>query len=74
LAARVGITEGTQRKIEQGKPNDSLGAALEAAVLVDVPLFDQDPARRTTEQGRVDDRLALLPVRIREPRRPKNDF
>lgn len=74
LAERVGVTEGTLRKIEQGRPNVSLGAALEAAVLVGVPLFDQDPARRALEQGRVDDRLALLPARIREPRRPDNDF
>jgi len=74
LAERVGVTEGTLRKIEQGKLSVSLGAALEAAVLVGVPLFDQDPARRTLEMGRVEDRLALLPARTREPRLTKNDF
>lgn len=74
LAERVGITEGTLRKIEQGKPSVSLGAALEAAVLVGVPLFDPDPTRRVLEKGRVEDRLALLPARTREPRRLKNEF
>jgi transcriptional regulator with XRE-family HTH domain len=74
LAERVGVTEGTLRKIEQGKPSVSLGAALEAAVLVGVRLFDPDPDRRHLERGRVDDRLALLPARTREPRKPKNDF
>lgn len=74
LAERVGVTEGTLRKIEQGKLSVSLGAALEAAVLVGVPLFDQDPDRRSLEAARVADRLALLPARAREPRRPKNDF
>jgi transcriptional regulator with XRE-family HTH domain len=74
LAERVGVTEGTLRKIEQGKPSVSLGATLEAAVLVGVPLFDRDPDRRALEKGRVDDRLALLPTRTRESRTPKNDF
>jgi transcriptional regulator with XRE-family HTH domain len=74
LAERVGVTGGTLRKIEQGNLSVSLGAAFEAAVLAGVPLFDEDPARRNLEKGRVDDRLAVLPSRTREPRRPKNDF
>src|SRR5580692_1946878 len=73
LAERVGVTEGTLRKIEQGNLSVSLGAALEAAVLVGVPLFDRDPDRRTLERGRVEDRLALFPSCIRK-RQPKNDF
>lgn len=74
LAERVGVTVETLRKIEQGNLSVSIGAALEAAVLVGVPLFDQDPDRRSLERGRVDDRLALLPDRVRRPRRPDNDF
>src|SRR5690242_2420835 len=74
LAERVGITEGTVRKIEQGSLSVSLGAALEAAVLVGVPLFDENPNRRALEVGRVEDRLALLPARARKPRLPRNDF
>ncbi len=74
LAERVGITEGTLRKIEQGHLSVSLGSALEAAVLVGVPLFDQDPNRRALETGRVEDRLVLLPTRTRKPRVPNNDF
>lgn len=74
LAERIGITEGTVRKIEQGGLSVSLGAALEAAVLVGVPLFDQNPNRRALEAGRVEDRLALLPARTRERRLANNDF
>jgi transcriptional regulator with XRE-family HTH domain len=74
LAERVGVTEGTLRKVEQGSLSVSLGAALEAAALVGVTLFDPEPDRRALEQGRVDDRLALLPARTRAPRRPRNDF
>jgi transcriptional regulator with XRE-family HTH domain len=74
LAERVGITEGTMRKIERGNPSVGLGATLEAAVLVGVTLFDEDPVRRALERGRVEDRLALLPARTREPRSRDNDF
>jgi transcriptional regulator with XRE-family HTH domain len=74
LAERVGVSEGTLRKIEEGNLGVGLGAALEAAVLVGIPLFDQDPERRSLEKGRVEDRLAVFPDRIREPRRLKNDF
>jgi transcriptional regulator with XRE-family HTH domain len=74
LADRVGVSEVTMRKIERGDMSVRLGVALEAATLVGVPLFDPDPSRRALEQGRVEDRLALLPQSVRKPRKVNDEF
>jgi transcriptional regulator with XRE-family HTH domain len=65
LADRVGVTPVTMRRVEQGDLNVGLGIALEAAVLTGVPLFDEDPRRRSLDTDRVDARLALLPSQVR---------
>lgn len=65
LAERLGVTLMTVRKVETGDPSVRLGTAFEAAVLVGVPLFSEDPARRDAEAARVAGRLALLPARAR---------
>jgi transcriptional regulator with XRE-family HTH domain len=65
LAERVGVTAVTMRKVERGDPSVRLGAAFEAAALTGVPLFEEDGARRRLEKALVDDRLALLPKRVR---------
>jgi transcriptional regulator with XRE-family HTH domain len=74
LAERVGVSEATMLKVEHGDPGVRLGIALEAAALVGVPLFDDDPARRASEAARVEDRLALLPQRVRRPPDVDDDF
>jgi DNA-binding XRE family transcriptional regulator len=74
LAERVGVTEATMLKVERGDPGVRLGIAFEAAVLVGVPLFDDDRGRRELEAARVDDRLALLPRKTRRPREVDDDF
>lgn len=73
LAERVGVSLPTLLRIERGDPSVGLGVALEAATIVGVPLFDQDPSRRTMEEVRLDDRLALLPKSVRKVR-IDNDF
>ncbi len=65
LAERVGTTEFTLGKVERGDPTVSLGVAFEAATLVGVPLFNEDPSRTTLDIDRVRARIALLPHRIR---------
>jgi transcriptional regulator with XRE-family HTH domain len=67
LAERVGVTHVTMRKVERGDLTVGLGVAFEAAAVLGVPLFHEDPARRTLEAGRVDDRLAVLPALVRKP-------
>ena len=73
LAARVGVNHQTIRKVERGDLTVGLGPAFEAAAIVGVPLFAEDPERRSLERGRLDDRLAVLPQRQRRPKLD-NDF
>ena len=74
LAERVGVSEATMLKVEHGDPGVRLGIAFEAAALVGVPLFDEDRSRRALEAARVDDRLAVLPQRVRQPAKVDDDF
>jgi transcriptional regulator with XRE-family HTH domain len=74
LAERVGVTAVTMRKVESGDPSVRLGIAFEAAALTGVALFDEDRARRRGEAARVEDRLAVLPQRVRRPTEVDDDF
>jgi transcriptional regulator with XRE-family HTH domain len=74
LAERVGVSEATMLKVEHGDPGVRLGIAFEAAVLVGVGLFGEDRSRRALEAARVEDRLALLPQRVRQPLEADDDF
>ena len=74
LADRIGVSPATMRRIEQGDPTVGLGVAFEAAAIAGVPLFGEDPARRRLESARTDDRLALLPKRVRRPRAFNDEF
>ena len=73
LAERVGIGVVTLRKIERGDPSVGLGLAFEAASLTGVALFHEETARFSLEKARVEDRLAVLPRRVRKPP-DDNDF
>lgn len=73
LAERVGVSAATISKLEKGDLGVALGTAFEAAVIVGVPLFDTDPARRALEAERVGNRLALLPSTAR-PTAVDDDF
>jgi transcriptional regulator with XRE-family HTH domain len=73
LADRAGITRATLAKVERGDSSVGLGAAFEAAALVGVPLFRDDPAQLSAEVARREDRLALLPQRVRPRRQPVRD-
>jgi transcriptional regulator with XRE-family HTH domain len=74
LAERVGVTHVTMRKVERGDLTVALGIAFEAAAVLGVPLFHEDPSRRTLEAGRVEDRLAVLPQLVRKPEEVDDDF
>ncbi len=75
LADRLGITRVTLSKVERGDPSVGLGIAFEAAALVGVPLFHDDPASIDADLARAEEKLALLPERVRTPRaRPGDDF
>ena len=65
LAERVGVSVVTIRKVEKGDPTVALGTAFEAATLVGVTLFHEDPTRRALESELVQARLAVLPASVR---------
>ena len=73
LAERVGVSVVTIRKVERGDPTVALGTAFEAAALVGVALFHDDPQRRALDAEMAQSRLAVLPAAVR-PRRVDDDF
>jgi transcriptional regulator with XRE-family HTH domain len=72
LATRAGVSHVTISKLERGDPSVKLGTALEAAVLVGIPLFGNDRERRA-ETGRTRGRLGLLPKAARPTRSTIDD-
>lgn len=74
LAERVGVSHPTIRKVERGDPSVSLGVAFEAASVLGLALFGADEQRRSLEAARLEDRLAVLPGRVRRPVSVDNDF
>ncbi|PWU15416.1 MAG: transcriptional regulator [Bdellovibrio sp.] len=78
LADRAGLSRKTVQKIEKGDLSISMGLAFEAAAVVGVKLFDPGPSRFSTAMDidRVNDKIALLPRRIRAPKveEGSNDF
>ena len=73
LADRIGVSTVTVGKIERGDLSVALGTALEAATLVGVPLYSGDADVKQVERRRLEDRLTLLPQRVR-PRPVDDDF
>lgn len=73
LAERIGIARSTLQLIEKGQPKVEIGLVFEAAALLGVPLFVDEPSRLAPEISRLDDKLALLPRSIRRPRREARD-
>ena len=65
LAERAGISRATLQKIERGDMGCAIGLALEVAALVGVPLFEPDVPSLMRHRERVQDKIALLPARIR---------
>jgi transcriptional regulator with XRE-family HTH domain len=65
LAERAGISRGTLYKIEQGGLTSELGLVFEVAMIAGVKLFDMNPAEISSELARTQDRLVLLPSRVR---------
>lgn len=74
LAERVGVSPNTIRKVERGDLSVSLGTAFEAASLLGLPLFADDPTRRRGEIQRLSDRLAVLPRPGTSTRPVRDDF
>lgn len=66
LAGRAGISRRTLQKIERGDLKCEIGLVFEVANLVGVNLFgDEGNANISRNISRVEDKLALLPKRVR---------
>ena len=65
LADAIGVTPRTVAHIESGRPTVAIGTVFEAAAILGVRLFEADRAelQRLLRDGQ--DRLALLPQRVR---------
>ncbi|MFT4034599.1 MAG: helix-turn-helix transcriptional regulator [Patulibacter sp.] len=64
LAERVGASPPTITKVERGDPTVGLGIALEAAVILGVPLLTEEPSRLAPELQRQRALVQLLPQRV----------
>ena len=75
LAGRAGIARRTLQRIERGDPQCAIGLFFELAVLVGIKLFEAaDRATLALHLGRVNDKLAVLPSRVRSSVRVDDDF
>lgn len=76
LAERVCISRDMMQRIEQGDPRCTIGAVMEAATIVGVPLFDSASQHElTTYISQQQDKLRLLPKAIHQTKRViKDDF
>lgn len=73
LAERAGISRTTLQKIEAGEMSPAIGLVFEVATLVGVCLFENDNGRLKTGIELTENKLALLPKRIREQTKVADD-
>lgn len=75
LAGRAGISRRTLQKIERGDLKCEIGLVFEVANLVGVQLFGEEGhANLARNKNWVDDKLALLPKRIRRIVKVDDEF
>jgi len=73
LSERCGISTGTLHQVEQGAPTVAIGIVFELAILLGIELFDTEPSQLSSLVGRGQDRLAVLPARVRDSNIPVDD-
>ena len=65
LADRAGIARATLQKIEKGHSGCAIGLFFEVAVLVGVKLFDPERSSLAHHLEQTDEKLTVLPKKIR---------
>ncbi len=73
LADRAGISRTTLYNIEKGAPGPEVGTVFEVAALVGIRLFGLDDRTLAMHDARLDEKLTLLPKRVRSSRRKVDD-
>ena len=66
LADRIGVARATIQKIEKGLPQCQIGLVFEAANIVGVDLFHHDDDMMALYHENVQNKIAVLPQRIRQ--------
>ena len=74
LADRAGISRTTLSAIERGAPGAEVGIVFEVAALVGVRLLYPDDTTARLHSAHLEDKLALLPKRVRQTTRVDDDF
>lgn len=75
LSGRAGISRKTLQKIERGDPKCEIGLVFETACLVGVRLFGDGKHESLGDNiDRLEDKLALLPKRIRRTMKVDDEF
>jgi transcriptional regulator with XRE-family HTH domain len=75
LAERLGISRYTVMAMERGDPSVSIGAVVEAAAILGIPLVADDPRELAREAQTTRTLLRLLPARARRtPVKLDDDF
>ena len=72
-AERAGISRATLQKIEKGNMSCAIGLVFEVACLTGVPLFQSESASMADKLGRVEDKISLLPERVRKTSKEIDD-
>jgi len=73
LAERANVSRETIQRAEKGAPSCAIGTMFELAYLVGIKLFDSDLPAMQIQRAQTDAQLALLPSRIRQSSRVKDD-
>lgn len=73
LADRAGISRATLRKIENGEMGCTVGLVFEVATLVGVKLFEPDSLPLSKHIEHTQDKIALLPQRIKATKKAVRD-
>ena len=68
LSERAGISRGLLRRIENGDPSCSVGVIFEVASLLGLALFQSDYEELKYKNKIIEEKLALLPGRIKKPK------
>ncbi len=66
LSERAGISRGLLRRIEHGDPACGIGVVFEVATLLGLKFFQSDYDDLLLKNKVIEDKLALLPSRIRK--------
>jgi len=73
LSERAGISRKTLRNIENGEAGTEIGIVFEVATLVGVRLFEVDDRAGAIHNAHLEEKLMLLPKRVRPSRQEVDD-